>query len=145
MAGGREAAEVFALDHHLLVAAGMKAVPVAREAAALRHELRPALLSVERIDFLLVRTGVEIDPHVGVQADVFLVGLCDQGFKLGAVAVPGLYAALLVEVAQVEVVVWSVAHADIAGLLRDRRQPKRINPCRSPVLNLLRGKSPPLL
>ena len=44
-----------------------------------------------------------------------VVGFLDQGFEFGAVAVEGLDAALLVEVAEIEVVIRIVAHGEIAG------------------------------
>ena len=79
MAEMRKPGEVLAFDHHLLVAAGMEAVPVARKLAALRIELCPALLPVERIDLFLIRAGVVVDHHVGVQPM-----LCSCAFAIRA-------------------------------------------------------------
>ena len=51
----RKARVEFTLHHDLFVAAGVKAVPVARKFAAGGLELRPTFLPVERIDFFFIR------------------------------------------------------------------------------------------
>src|SRR5579859_3875913 len=118
-----KASEVFTLDHDLFEAAGMKAVPVAREFAAFGIEFGPAFLVIEGILFFLVGAGVVVDDHVGVEADVVFVGLLDKRFEFGAIAVEGFDAALLVVVAEVPVVIGAVTHGAVIEALRNGRKP----------------------
>src|ERR1700677_551496 len=74
----RKASEVLAFHHHLFIAAGVKTVPVARKFSTLWIELRPALLPVQRINLLLIRAGVMVDDHVGIQAHPMQMGLGNQ-------------------------------------------------------------------
>ena len=144
MAEMREAGEIFALDHDLLVAAGMEAVPVAGKLAALGVELGPALLAVEGIDLFFVGAGVVVDDHVGIEAEAIVVGLGDQRLQLGAIAVECLGAALLVEVAQVKIIVWVVTHGAMVGGFRDRGKPKRIESRFAQGFDLLSNMIPPV-
>ena len=136
---------VLPLHDRALIAAGMEVVEVAGKDAALGVEFRPALLAVDRVDLFLVGAGVVVDHHVGIEPDAMRVRLRDQRFQLRPVAVPGLGSALLVEVAQVEVVVGVVAHRGVAGRLVDRRQPQRVEAGLAQVFNLLGDEVPPLV
>src|ERR1017187_6014974 len=145
MAQVRKACVVLAVDHYPLVTAGMEVVIVARKDPALRVELRPALLPVERIHLFLVRARVVIDHHVGVQPDAVLMRLRDQRLHLNPVSVPGLGPTLLVEISQIEVVVWVVAHRGVARPLVHRRQPQRVDTRLAQVFNLFGDEVPPLV
>src|SRR5205823_8820888 len=63
MAQVRHVSEAFEAFHGL-VAAGMKACPVAREPAALRRKACPATLTINGIYFLRVTAGIVVENHI---------------------------------------------------------------------------------
>ncbi len=121
MAQVRKPCIVLSLNHELFIATGMKAVPIAREATALRPELCPPFLPIQRIHLFLVSTGVVIDHHIGIEAYVVFMRLGNQRLKLGAVPIERLGSPLLIMVPKIEVVVWVISIRAMIGGLRDRR------------------------
>ncbi len=77
----RKAGELFAFDHRAFITAGMEGVPIARKLTALRIELRPTALAVERVDLFFIRAGVVVDHHVGDRAHTVFVNRGDSGFN----------------------------------------------------------------
>ncbi len=144
MAQMRKSRIVLSLDHELFIPAGMKTVPVPRKAAALRPELCPPLLTIQRIHLLLIRAGVVIDHHVGVQSNIVRMSLRNQRLKLGTIPIQRLSSALLVIVAKIEVVVRVIPIRPMVRSLRDRRQPQRIHSRFAKILHFFGNMIPPL-
>src|ERR1700689_4898519 len=105
----RKAGEGFALEPRL-VAAGMKAVPVARKTFALRLEFRPARLAVQGILLFFIPAGVVVDDDIRINLHLVLMSLGDQRFEFLSIAEVSFHSALLVIIAKIEIVIRVVAH-----------------------------------
>ena len=105
----RKAGELFSFNHDPLVTAGVKAVPVPLKFATRGLELRPSLFPVERVDFFFVGAGVVIDDHIREGLHFVLMDYANQVLKFGAVTVESLDRALLIKIAEIEIVVRIVA------------------------------------
>ena len=108
-----------------LVHGRVEALPVSWELSALRFEHCPALLPGERIDFALVSAGVVIDDHIRDQTQPGAVRRFDEVQQLLLGSEPGRNGTLLVELAQIIVIVRVIAHRrpTLGGGLMDRREP----------------------
>ena len=117
MAQVRHVSEAFEAFHGL-VAAGMKACPVAREPAALRRKACPATLTIHGIDFLRITAGIVVENHVRIHLERILVSSSYEIQQVLPASKPGLGPAFLVELAKIEIIVGIIAHRIPLGSLR---------------------------
>src|SRR6266576_1197717 len=95
---------------HGLVAAGMKACPVARKPAALRRKLCPARFAINGIQFLPIAAGIVVENHVRIYLERVLVSSTYEIQQVLPGSKPGLSPAFLVELAEIEVVIGVISH-----------------------------------
>ena len=127
MAQVRKAGKLFTLDHHFFIPTRVIAVPVTGKLAALGFELSPALLPIQRIDLFFIGPRVMVDHHVGDRTHIVFAEGANQFLKLRAIPVERFDGTFLVEVAEVEVVVWIVAIRCSSRTLAERRKPERVD------------------
>src|SRR4029077_6986941 len=107
-----------------LVLTRVKTFPITRKLAALRREPCPAQLSVDRIWFLRVSAAIVIEHEIGVHLQSQRVRRLDEIEEVGLRTEPRWYAALLIKLAEIVIIVRVVAHRFPAGCLVCRRKPQ---------------------
>ena len=138
----RHAAPRLAVD--ALEPAGVKAGVVELVAPAGGTVARPALAAKVGVVFLLAAAHVVVD-RVGIHLHAARVRRLDERDQLRLVPEPGLDAAALIELAQVEVVERVVPHRRRAGRLAARGQPQRREPGVAQLVEARRDVPPPLV
>src|SRR5580704_9941797 len=114
-------------ERHLIedfVRRRMEAFPGARKLAAGGIEYRPARLSIDGVHLLRVPAAIVVEHEVSIDLHVCRVRGIDQRRQLSLIAEPGFGAALLIEVAEIVVIVRVIAHrgpAEIRSLVRGRQ------------------------
>src|ERR1700722_4189261 len=85
-----------------------------------------------------------VDHHIGDRTYLVFSHHLNQLLKFATIAVQSLHGTLLIEVPEIELVVWIIAiRSRIAGLA-ERRQPQGINSGGRQLWHLLREEVPPL-
>src|SRR3990172_883331 len=110
-----------------LIHARMKTFPVARELSAFRIEQSPARLSGDGIDLLGVRSAIVIEDYIRDQTQAVAVRRFDETQQFSPGPEPGWDTSLLVELAEVIIIVRVIAHrrpTQIRGFM-PRWKPKR--------------------
>ena len=128
-----------------LVTTGMEAAPIAREPAASRRELCPALLLIDWVSLLGIRAAVMIKDEIGVNLQPILVRGLDKIEQLNPETEPSRRAALLIEITEVVVIVRIVTHRFPVGRLVRRREPQCCETGARDISEFRFDQAPPLM